>query len=57
MVKSLSSWLSTKVGWDIFFGPWLVTVEFLSFVSARKVVRWFELEVTVEKRHDFLQPY
>jgi hypothetical protein len=42
MEKSLSSGLST--GWNIFFRPWLVTVELLvlSFVSTRKVVRWFE---------------
>ena len=42
--KSLSSGLSTLAGWDTFFSPipWLVTVEFSSFVSARKVVRWFD---------------
>ena len=45
--KSLSSGLvSTLAGWDVFFKPWpILTVESLSFVSARKVVRWLEFRL------------
>ena len=34
-----------STGWDLLFGPWPVTVLLvLSFVSARKVARWFEFK-------------
>ena len=45
LLSFASGRLST--GWDLFFGPWLVTLAVLlvlSFISARKVARWFEFK-------------
>ena len=43
LLSFASGRLST--GWDLFFGPWPVTVLLvLSFVSARTVARWFEFK-------------
>ena len=50
-MEKLLSFASGKLstGWDLFFGPWLPVVTLavllvLSFVSARKVARWFEFK-------------